>query len=338
MLIIRPIKLSDYNSLYQIAIDTGHGFTSLPVNELVLKNKIKTSISSFKKDVKNPGQQSYLLVLEDTETQEILGTSGIEAAVGLDSPFYHYHLGTDVHSCKELNVYNTVNLLRLCNDLSKTTEICTLFLKEKARINQYGRFLSRVRFLFMAEHPHRFSHHVIAEMRGISNEQGKSPFWGWLEKYFFSIDFPTADYLTGIGNKTFIAQLMPKYPIYTSLLSHEAQAAINQVHKKTIPALKLLEFEGFSRSGYIDIFDAGPTLMAETKKIKTIQKSQSFCVQYDDIDEGTSSRYMLYNKKIENFRAVYVSAKICLVKKHVFISREIAGHLCVSENDSLRLL
>ncbi|MDQ7049279.1 MAG: arginine N-succinyltransferase [Enterobacterales bacterium] len=48
-------------------------------------------------------------------------------------------------------------------------------------------------------------------------------FWAWLEENFFSIDFPTADYLTGTGNKVFIAELMPKHPIYVSLLSNEAQ-------------------------------------------------------------------------------------------------------------------
>ena len=64
----------------------------------------------------------------------------------------------------------------------------------------------------MAEHPERFSETVIAEMRGVSDDDGRSPFWDWLEEHFFSMDFPTADYLTGIGKKVFIAELMPKVP------------------------------------------------------------------------------------------------------------------------------
>ena len=74
---------------------------------------------------------------------------------------------------------------------------------------------------------------------------GNSPFWEWLEAHFFSMDFPTADYLSGIGNKVFIAELMPRYPIYTNLLSQEAQDVIGHVHEKTRPALRLLEREGF---------------------------------------------------------------------------------------------
>ncbi len=47
----------------------------------------------------------------------------------------------------------------------------------------------------MAEHIERFNHTVIAEMRGVSDDKGSSPFWQWLEEHFFSMDFPTADYL-----------------------------------------------------------------------------------------------------------------------------------------------
>lgn len=61
------------------------------------------------------------------------------------------------------------------------------------------------------------------------------------------MDFPTVDYLTGIGNKSFIAGLMPKHPVYVNLLSKAAQEVINQVNENTEPALKLLETEGFCR-------------------------------------------------------------------------------------------
>ncbi|MFA0697852.1 arginine N-succinyltransferase, partial [Vibrio sp. 10N.222.49.C9] len=93
----------------------------------------------------------------------------------------------------------------------------------------------------LAEHPHRFSKTIFAEMRGVSDEKGNSPFWEWLQEHFFSIDFTMADYLTGIGKKGFIADLMPKLPIYINLLSKEAQAVIGEVHDNTRPALKLLE-------------------------------------------------------------------------------------------------
>ena len=36
MQIIRPIKATDFDALKQIAIESGHGFTSLPVNDQLL--------------------------------------------------------------------------------------------------------------------------------------------------------------------------------------------------------------------------------------------------------------------------------------------------------------
>lgn len=50
------------------------------------------------------------------------------------------------------------------------------------------------------------------------------------------MDFSRADYLTGIGQEGFVAELMPKYPLYTKLLSAEAQAVIGQTHADTVPA------------------------------------------------------------------------------------------------------
>jgi arginine N-succinyltransferase len=173
MIIIRPIQTSDYDSLHRIAIESGHGFTSLPVNEGLLKKRIAHSEDSFNKDVSHPGNEGYLFVMEDTDTGEVVGTSGIEAAVGLDDAFYHYHLGKVVHNSRELGIYNTVETLSLCNDYTGASEICTLFLGENHRKNSNGRFLSRCRFLFMAEHNERFAETVIAEMRGISDEEGR---------------------------------------------------------------------------------------------------------------------------------------------------------------------
>lgn len=339
MIIIRPIKASDYNDLHRIAIDSGHGFTSLPVNEDILKKRINHSEASFRLQVSVPGNQGYLFVMEDTETGQVIGTTGIEAAVGLDNAFYHYHLGKVVHSSRELNIHNTVETLALCNDYTGATEICTLFLQESHRKDGNGRFLSRCRFLFMAEHSERFADCVIAEMRGVSDEQGNSPFYDWLEEHFLSIQFTKADYLTGIGNKDFIAELMPKYPVYVNLLSKEAQQVINKVHSNTVPALRLLEAEGFSRRGYIDIFDAGPTVEAELKQIRAIRDSQNYQVLIDDTCGGESNqKYIICNTKVEGFRATQVKLTLRKTANQVVITNEIAQALQVQQGDWVRLL
>ena len=211
-----------------------------------------------------------------------------------------------------------------------------MFLRESARHGNCGRFLSKVRFLFMMEHKARFAETVIAEMRGISDETGKSPFWQWLEEHFFSMDFPTADYLTGIGQKQFIAELMPKYPIYVSLLSKEAQAVIGKVHDKTQPALRLLESEGFSCRGYVDIFDAGPTVEANLTHIRTAQASRKLAIKIDEQTVDSDTEYFVINCKIAEFRAIATSLNIDEANELAIISQADAEQLDVQNGDFIR--
>ncbi|MFT4929858.1 MAG: arginine N-succinyltransferase, partial [Phenylobacterium sp.] len=326
MLIVRPIRKDDYSDLFNIAEESGHGFTSLPVNDELLRNKIARSEASVRKDIDQPGDEGYLFVLEDTETGAVVGTSGIEAAVGMSDAFYHYHMGKVVHSSQALNVYNTTEILTLCNDYTGCTEICTLFLREAYRQGNNGRLLSKFRFLFLAEHQQRFAETVLAEMRGVSDENGDSPFWKWLEEHFFSMDFPTADYMTGIGQKVFIAELMPKYPIYVNLLSKEAQAVIGKVHDKTRPALQLLKSEGFCSRGYIDIFDGGPTVEANINHIKTARSSRKLRVRIGD-EAKTTSDYLICNSLLADFRATLLPLNIHCDSESVVLSAQVAKHL-----------
>jgi arginine N-succinyltransferase len=336
MKIIRPIKVSDYKALNEIAQESGIGFTSLPVNEALLRRKLVKAEAAIQSTPTEPGMQSYLFVMEDTETGEVVGTSGIEATVGLQDAFYHYHVSKVVHASRELNVHNTAEILHFCNDYTGVSEICTLFLRENARQGLNGRFLSKMRFLFMAVHKERFADVVIAEMRGISDDKGRSPFWAWLEEHFFSMDFPTADYLTGIGNKVFIAELMPKYPIYVKLLSKAAQDCIGKVHEKTRPALRLLEQEGFKCRGYVDIFDAGPTVEADVKNIATVQASRKVSIVINDnLAQTDGETCFAINTSVEDFRACI--AEIAYVDgNRVAIERATAKALGIKDGDSIR--
>ncbi|WP_333606436.1 arginine N-succinyltransferase [Arsukibacterium sp.] len=335
MMVIRPIRADDYQALYQMAVESGHGFTSLPVNDELLMRKISRSEQSFAKKVTAPGDEGYLFVLEDVKSREVCGTSALEAAVGLDDAFYHYHLGKVVHSSRSLGVYKTVDILTLCNDYTGVSELCTLFLRENRREKNNGRLLSKTRFLFMAEFAERFADRVIAEMRGVSDEHGNSPFWQWLQEHFFSVDFPTADYLTGIGQKVFIAELMPKYPIYVSLLSKQAQQVIGKVHEKTRPALALLQSEGFSNRGYVDIFDAGPTVEARVEHIRSIRYSRRLKVRIGEV--RGSQPYLICNTDIANFRASWLNLELSEQSEEVTLPAAFAEALQVSAGDWVRL-
>lgn len=335
MKVLRPIKASDFLSLRQIAEESGPGFTSLPVDDAKLESKIARSEQSFAKVVEQPHDEGYLFVLEDLETNTILGTTGIEGAVGMDVPLYHYYKSKSVHHSKTLNVYNTVEVLTMCNDYTGATEICTLFLRPDHRKGLAGRFLSRSRFLFMADHQSRFSSTVIAEMRGVNDEHGHSPFWEWLQKHFFSIAFPIADHLVGLGNKSFISELMPKHPIYVNLLSEEAQAVIGEVHEKTKPALKLLEKEGFEHRGYVDLFDAGPTVECRMQNIRSIK--ESICCKVKIGSAMSEHAYAISNQKLVDFRATYTKeVAYDKTNNELIITDNVARALEIAAGDSVR--
>ncbi len=62
----------------------------------------------------------------------------------------------------------------------------------------------------------------------------------------FLYGFQPGGFLCGTGQKAFIAELMPKHPIYTRFLSEEAQAVIGEVHPQTAPARAVLERKAFA--------------------------------------------------------------------------------------------
>lgn len=349
MLIVRPIEQHDFAGLKQIAIDSGHGFTSLPVDDERLTQKIASSLNSTQADFTKRGEDSYLFVLEDTVTGKIVGTTCIEASVGLTVPLYHYRVSNCIHHSEQLNIFKQLQLLSVCNDYTGTTEICTLYLNPDYRKTKSGRLLSKVRFMFMADNPERFSDTIIAEMRGVADEQGEPPFWHWLQQNFFSVDFAVADHLVGTGKKQFIAELMPKYPIYLNTLSESAQAVVGKVHKNTAPALRLLEKEGFVHRGYVDLFDAGPTVEARLNQINSVRQSHLAKVNLVDTSElpepdNELPVYGLCNQLVEGFRATFTSQIVLTTNqtdatlKQVSLSTDAAAALNVTQDDTLRVL
>ncbi|MGM0526340.1 MAG: arginine N-succinyltransferase [Pseudomonadota bacterium] len=338
MLLIRPIESSDYESLYSCAVESGHGFTSLPVDQTLLERRIERARQAFNKAaVEEPGDEGYLFVMEDTDTGEIAGVSGIEAAVGLTESFWHYRLGKVVHHSEKHNIYNALETLTLCNDYTGVSELCTLFLREPYRRSLNGRTLSRFRMLFLAQFKERFSDWVIAEMRGVSDKNGDSPFWQWLQQHFFSMDFPKADYLSGVGDKTFIAELMPRFPIYTSLLSEQARSVIGKVHDNTRPAIRLLESEGFRFRGFVDIFDAGPTVEAEVCNLRSVRHSRLVPVKLvETVETDGLEPHIVCNTELQNFRAAQVYCQP--EANELAITTEQAKHLKLSSGDEVRLV
>ncbi|MEX0775493.1 MAG: arginine N-succinyltransferase [Phycisphaeraceae bacterium] len=275
MLIIRPVNLDDLDHLLELTTLTGFGLTTLPHDRELLRKRIRASQRGFEKmaDEENPSGEAYLFVMEDLRTGAVVGCCGVVSKVGGFEPFYAYQIESTTIESQMLKVRKEVRTLHLVAEHNGPCEIGSLFLHPDYRKGGNGRLLSLARFLFMAEHRRYFDPVVIAEMRGVLDDQaGRSPFWDALGKHFFEIDFPKADYLSML-NKRFIADLMPKHPIYVTLLPPEAQAVIAQVHEQTKPALHVLESEGFAFHNMVDIFEAGPVVSSPLDDIRSVRDS-----------------------------------------------------------------
>lgn len=329
-MIIRPVATSDLAALKDIAVESGPGFTSLVNDHDFLVEKIQGSIASFSdstgQTTEQPGDQSYLFVLVEPETGAIMGTTGIKASVGTQGPLYHYRLGHATRQSPGLELICRQQTLTLCNHYTGCSEICTLFLRPRYRRAWAGKLLSRVRFLFMAQHPQRFASTIIAEMRGVSDQAGGSPFWRWLQANFVDLDFATVSQMVGTGDNGFIADLMPEHPLYTHLMDGAARSVIGKVHPDTRPALHMLESEGFRYTGFIDPFDGGPTVEAQVSNLQSVHQS-SLCrvrigpdlapTKAEWTNGGQGKTLMVANSRTVDFRATVTSAARYLPAKQM---------------------
>lgn len=337
MLVIRPVRSSDHPKLLELARLAGIGMTSLPPDSHVLEQKIQRAVASFQGKPEYEGGDSFLFVLEDDETGDIVGTAGIVAHVGLRRPFYSYKRSMIVQASQVVGVYSEHHVLHMVNDYTGASEIGSLFLRKDYRKNGVGPFLSRSRYLMMAQFPHLFSDIVIAEIRGVHDDQGNSPFYEHLCKHFFKMEFREADLIHATKGGQFISDLMPKYPIYIDLLSDEARSVIGMPFQSSAPAMRLLEREGFTHQGYVDVFDAGPTMQAETASITSVANSR--LLEVSSVEESVEGdKWIASNTVLGDFRIVNTPIDLHMENGKVTINKKAAAALRVQVGDSIRVV
>ncbi|MDP6969257.1 MAG: arginine N-succinyltransferase [Gammaproteobacteria bacterium] len=305
MLIVRPIQQADKAAFHTFAKAAGVGHTNLPQDNQQLQTKLDHSALSFSSDIAQAGEESYQFVLEDLSNQTLAGTCAIDACIGLSQPNYSYRLATMVHASKQLKLVNRAMVLQLSHDYTGVSRLSAFYLSPEYRHSFHDQLLSKARLMFMARFPERFSGTTIAEIKGVIDDQHISPFWESVGRHFFTMDFAEADLLTGTSNKAFIADLMPRHPLYVELLPAPAQAVIGQHHKDFEDVVNILEHEGLRFVDQVDIFDAGPMLEARTRLIRTIRKAEYSTIAIDHNSAHSSgSRVLLSNNQCQDFRCL----------------------------------
>lgn len=306
--IIRAARPDDVQHLYEMAKRTGGGFTNLPPDRKALTAKLERAAAAFARTEDVVDDDLFVFVLENTATGDVRGTCQIFSRVGQKWPFYSYRLGTLTQHSVELDKTFRAEMLTLTTDLEGCTEVGGLFLHPGERAGGLGMLIARSRYIFIRNHRARFGDKALAELRGVIDEAGGSPFWDGVAGRFFGMNFQQADQFNAVHGNQFIADLMPKHPVYTAMLPESARAVIGMPHPSGRAAMRMLENEGFHWENYVDIFDGGPTMTARTDHIRSIKEAADSKIVAIDAalgDHKKGEKDLVATGRLEKFVATY---------------------------------
>lgn len=263
---------ADIDGVLALAIAGGSGLTNLPPDRDMLASRIAASERAVSDVAARDAGAAIMLVVE--RESRIVAVSGIFPRVGAEWPFYSYRLTRQANRSLAVGRVKAQTLLNLVNDFDGEAEIGMLFVDPASRGGALGKLAARGRYLFIAAHRDWFGRRVMAELRGWQDAEGRSPVWEAIGRHFYDMDFQEADRTGALTGNQFIADLGPRYPLYLSLLPAAAQAAIGRPHDDGRPAFDMLIAEGFHAGDYVDIFDGGPTVVADIDAVKTVRESR----------------------------------------------------------------
>ena len=333
MLVVRPAGPADLDFLLDLAFLSGPGFTSLPEDPDQLIERLDLSRDSFGGSI-DAQQRWYTLMLEESDTGDVDGIGSVKAAVGLNRPFFSFRVVNNAQSSPSLGIKLEQKTLVLVNECTGWTEVGSLFLKADRRKGGAGRLLSQSRYMLIGAEPELFSENVLAELRGVFTPDGACPFWDHVAHKFFPMEFDEADRMTGSTDKQFILDLAPRHPIYIELLPEPARNVIGKVHPQGVPAMALLESEGFRPNGLVDIFDAGPTVACGRDNIRTVRDARRLTVAIAEEVEAELPA-LISTDSVVGFRAVRQRAHI--EGEIATLTRETADALKVRAGDVVRV-
>ncbi|MBX9795606.1 arginine N-succinyltransferase [Sphingomonas sp.] len=329
---IRAATHDDLRHLYEMAKLTGGGFTNLPPDRAALRAKLDRSEKAFTTQTAGAkADELFVLILENAATGEVRGTCQIFTHVGQSHPFYSYRIGTITQHSTQLNRTFRAELLTLTTDLEGCSEVGGLFLHPGERAGGLGMLLARSRYLFIARNRTRFADRILAELRGVIDEAGGSPFWDGLAGRFFGMNFQDADQFNATHGHQFIADLFPKHPIYIAMLSEGARSVIGIPHPSGRAAMRMLESEGFAHEQYIDIFDGGPTMTARTDQVRSIR--DAVVAPVVAVESGDGGEALVAAGTLADFRCGY--GRVRAVPGGVALDPATAALLNVAPGDAV---
>jgi arginine N-succinyltransferase len=303
--LIRSVRLNDLRGLHDLA--SQFSLLNLPADKKILGEKIERSVASFAGD--RPKEDAeYLFVVEDLETETIVGSSLILAKHGTeDVPHYYFKLVKKNRFSEDLGIGFIHQVLQFKEDTNGPTEIGGLLIDRgyRRRPEKLGKQISLVRFLYMGMARNEFESRVLCELTPPLGEGARSEFWEALGRRFTGLPYQEAD-LISQKNKEFISSLFPEEDIYLCLLDSRARLVLGRVGDETRPAQHLLASIGFKYLHEVDPFDGGPHYGANVEDITIVKNG--YWSEMKAMDKGQfTDRTLVGLKRDGEFRAVYTA-------------------------------
>lgn len=268
-------------------------FINLPPDQEIIADKIRNSRQSFlraardaktvhKPDAllasggiseKTANADIFMFVLEELNTEGCIGTSQVVSQMGgPGSPNVCFKLETREKFAQDLKFGTKHTVARVYLDESGPSELGGLILQPSFRGHKMklGRFIALVRFHFIGLHRKMFRPTILAEMMAPITSKGESLVWDSLGRRFIPLSYDEADRFCQYS-RGFMTDLLPEGDIPLSLLPPQARAQIGEVGPDTLPARRMLERLGFTYNGFVDPFDGGPYLNANTDDIELVR-------------------------------------------------------------------
>jgi arginine N-succinyltransferase len=273
-------------------------FINLPPEERLIAAKIEHSVRCFRRLAGAPGSapppkrrkgQSlsgyaaieedsdlFMFTIMDVDDGGVIGTSQVRPRQGgPGNPNWGFKVTEKKFHSESLGFGTTHKVGQLYGDESGPTEIGGLIIQPSHRGHRLrpGRLLSFVRFHFMGLYREAFADRVLAEMMAPVSSEGDNLFWDAFGRKFIPVKYVEADRFCQ-HNRKFISELLPKEEIYLTLFPLEVQNQLGVVSRETLPARRMLESLGFRYKGFIDPFDGGPHLEANTDEIVLVRETR----------------------------------------------------------------
>ncbi|RJF98963.1 arginine N-succinyltransferase [Noviherbaspirillum saxi] len=332
MYVVRPVEARDVPLLEALATASTPGVHTLPRTRKTIERAVERSLASFSAAPEMPSEEAYFFVMEGPD-ETIAGTAAISATAGATGTFFAFRHDVLSQVSRDLNISHHVDALSLCSDLTSYSQLSGFHLCDRRAVGGAA-LLSRARLLFAAVAPQRFSDKFFASMSGMTDTNGRSPFWEALGRKFFGMDFLEAErMIEGARNRTLIVELMPHYPVYVPLLPNEAQAALGQVHAEAELPFRILSAEGFEPDKYVDIFDGGPVLRAHRNALRSFSASTLRRAYAGDADNAGAETWMIATAREENFRALLVQCRIVELSGEIILPQAVLRKLELSEGE-----